>query len=272
MPNGQSGSEEGVSRDEAPRLVAERPKSAKGGLYRHRLSKYLRPVKIRSALRRRIFVRVLPRSVKLDERVRTEYVGTAYSGWPIPAGHVQRDWVVYCLGAGEEASFETELIRTVGCEVHSFDPTEASARHVNGLRNDRLHFHQYAIWSHDGMLPMYVAEAPEHSALSAANLQNTRQVLEMPCRTIQSIMTQLGHSHIDLLKYHVEGGEYEVFDPDDLRRWEVQVLIMSLFWTASPKRALRLIDSIIKQGYRPVASKGQSFTFIDERLIAHPHP
>jgi FkbM family methyltransferase len=212
-------------------------------------------------------MRVVPRSVKLDDGVPVEYLGTDYSGWAIPVNSVRADWVIYCLGAGNEVSFETELIRRTGCEVHSFDPTDASAEHVNSLKNGRLHFHQYAIWNYDGMLPMYVAETPGSSTLSGANLPRTRVTVERPCRTIDSIMQELGHEHIDLLKYHVEGGEYEIFDPDDLRRWEVKVLIMGLFWTTSPRRALSLVDAIVKLGYRPVASKSQSFTFLNEGML-----
>ena len=48
---------------------------------------------------------------------------------------------------------------------------------------------------------------------------------------------------------------------------EVQVLIMGLFWTASPKRAVSLVEDIVKRGYRPVAAKSQCFTFMDEHLL-----
>jgi FkbM family methyltransferase len=250
-----------------PRRRAGKPASSFEALRRLRLEKCLQPAKISCAIKRRRFMRVVPRSVELDQRVPVEYLGSDYSGWAIPADRVRSDWVIYCLGAGNEVSFETELIRRTGCEVHSFDPTDASAEHVNGLKNDRLHFYQYAIWNYDGMLPMYVAEARGNPTLSGANLPRTRVTVERPCRTIDSIMRELGHERIDLLKYHVEGGEYEVFDPDDLRRWKVQVLIMGLFWTASPKRALSLVDDIVKRGYRPVAAKSQSFTFMDEDLL-----
>ena len=260
-PSGAGGSPPG------DRRRGRRPETIFERLSHLPLEKCLQPAKVSSAIKRRRFMHVVPRSVHLDEGVPVEYLGSDYSGWAIPTDHVRPDWMIYCLGAGNEVSFETELIRRTGCEVYSFDPTDASAKHVNGLQNDRLHFYQYAIWNYDGMLPMYIAEAPGNSTLSGANLPKTRIAVKRPCRTIDSIMRELGHERIDLLKYHVEGGEYEVFDPDDLRRWKVQVLIMGLFWTASPKRALSLVEEIVKRGYRPVAVKSQSFTFIDESLL-----
>lgn len=226
------------------------------------LRELIRPAKLRNATRRRWFETTIERVVKLDTSVPVTYLGTPYGGWAVPVQIVRPDWVVYSLGAGLDVSFDLELIRRTGCEVHSFDPAPGAGAHVRGLGEPRLHFHELAIWNHDGTLDMFVAAAPGHVALSGANLQNTRMAVQRPCRTIPSIMDELGHETIDLLKFDVEGGEYDVFDPVMTRAWGVKVLILCMFHTAAPKRALAIVDQLRALGYAPVARKESSFTFV----------
>ncbi len=227
---------------------------------------YARPAKIRNAVRRRYFRRRLA-AVALDERLPMRWLGTEYGGWTIPAQLVEPDWVVYCLGAGVDVSFETELIRVGGCDVFSFDPTDSSAEHVAGLGEPKLHFRQVAIWSRDGTLQMYTSPMAASTTLSAANLDVGRTTVEVPCRSLQSLMQELGHDHIDLLKYHVEGSEYEIFDPRLLTELDVKVLGIRLFHSAPPHRALGLISDIVARGYAPVAHVGSAFTFLRSDLF-----
>jgi hypothetical protein len=89
-------------------------------------------------------------------------------------------------------------------------------------------------------------------------------------------MRELGHDHIDLLKYHVEGSEYEIFDPRMLTELDVKILAMRLFHTAPPRRALRLIADIRARGYALVAHEGSAFTFVRRdqyrpRFARRPH-
>lgn len=235
------------------------------------MREYARPAKLRNAVRRRYFGRRLD-GVVLDERLPVRWLGTEYGGWTMPVQLVEPDWVVYCLGAGVDVSFETELIRARGCDVFSFDPTDASAEHVAGLRQPRFHFRQVAIWSHDGMLQMYASPLKGSTTLSAANLDVGRTTVEVPCRSLQSLMHELGHDHIDLLKYHVEGSEYEIFDPGLLTELQVKVLGIRLFHTASPRRALGLISDIVARGYFPVAHVGSAFTFVRDDLFGAREP
>jgi FkbM family methyltransferase len=200
--------------------------------------------------------------------VPVQWLGTAYGGWFVPVHLVQPDWVVYCLGAGEDVSFETELIERARCEVFAFDPTDSSAAHIAGLDRPGLHFRQVAIWSHDGTLPMYRSPVPGNTTLSAANLDLGHSMVEVPCRSLQSLMRELGHDRIDLLKYHVEGSEYEIFEPSMLAAFEVKVLGIRLFHTAPARAALRLAGAITDRGYSPVARRGTGLTFVSSRLTA----
>jgi FkbM family methyltransferase len=225
-----------------------------------------RPAKIRNAVRRRAFKARLAHGVDLHQSVHVDWLGTAYGGWPIPLHLVEPDWTVYCLGAGMDVSFETELIHRAGCEVHTFDPGDESAAYVAGLGEPALHFDQVAIWREDGTLRMYQSPVCWPASLSAANLDLGTSTIEVPCRSIESLMREKGHDHIDLLRYHVEGSEYEIFDPKKLREWDVQILGMRFFHTAPAGRALELIKAIKREGYLPVAREVTGFTFIHKGL------
>jgi FkbM family methyltransferase len=225
-----------------------------------------RPAKVRNAVRRRAFKARIVRGVELDQRIHVEWLGTAYGGWPIPLHFVDPDWTVYCLGAGMDVSFETELINRTGCDVYTFDPGDESAEYVTGLNEPKLHFDKVAIWSEDGTLSMYQSPVCWPASLSASNLDLGETTIEVPCRSIESLMRENGHDHIDLLRYHVEGSEYEIFDPKMLREWDVQILGMRFFHTAPARRALELIKAIKAEGYLPVAREVTGFTFVHKGL------
>ena len=65
---------------------------------------------------------------------------------------------------------------------------------------------------------------PQGLALSSANLFETDQFIEVPARTLASLTRELGHPHIDLLKFDLEGAEYEVVPQLDLDALEVKAL------------------------------------------------
>ena len=223
---------------------------------------FLRPAKWSGALRRRAFVARLPRHVALEARADVEHVGSAYGGWPVPLGLLDERSVVYSVGAGEDISFDLGLIERRGCQVHSFDPTDGAARHIAASPHDGLAFHNLAIWTYDGTLRMHGAANPAHIALSAVNLQRTSRTTDVPCRSIESLRTELGHEHIDLIKLTVDGGEYELLPTLQLRRWGTRVLVVTFHHNRPPRAALRLIGALRVQGMVPVARRDTAFTFV----------
>jgi FkbM family methyltransferase len=207
---------------------------------------------------------VLPRIAHFERSVPVEFTGaTRYGGWFVPSGCVQRDWVVYSAGVGADVTFDTALIERYGCEVYAFDPTDGARAHLEQVAEPRIHFKQVAVWSEDGEIEMYKAATPSHFSVSAVNLQNTSETVTAPAHTIDSLMVELGHDHVDLLKLLIDGAEYEVLGAHKLRKWGVQVLITGLFHhDRSPFAANEFIRSIEAEGYALVASKVAGYTFL----------
>jgi FkbM family methyltransferase len=225
------------------------------------LGAYIRPAKWRNAVRRRLFAAALPRGIELHPRADIEHVGTPYGGWPVPLELLDRSSTVYSVGAGDDVSFDLGLIERFGCEVHSFDPTEGAARHVASQPEPRLRFHNVAVWTRTGTLTMYRAANPAHIALSAANLQGTRETVAVPCRSIESVRAELGHERIDLIKLTVDGGEYELLPSLPLRRWGTRVLIVAFHHNRPARAALSLVEALGGDGFAPVARRETALTF-----------
>jgi FkbM family methyltransferase len=228
-------------------------------------SAYLRPAKWRNAARRRIFEAVVPRRVQLRSGCATELLGSGYGGWPVPVSLLDQNSVAYSIGAGGDVSFDSELIRRTGCVVHSFDPAPEAKIHAEQQTSPNFFFHNVAIWTHSGEVEMFRAANPEHMALSAVNLQQTRSSVTVPCRTIDSIRTEMGHDRIDLIKLTMDGAEYEFVPHLDLSGWQTKVLVVNFQHNRPPRQAWDLIELLRNKGFEPVARRPPAgYTFVDE--------
>jgi hypothetical protein len=70
----------------------------------------------------------------------------------------------------------------------------------------------------------FVAADPTHVSHSIRNLQQTDSFITATCRSLPSLVEQLGHDHIDLLKLAVEAAEYDVLEPVLTQELTVQIL------------------------------------------------
>jgi FkbM family methyltransferase len=214
-------------------------------------------------VRRRALLWRLGRLAAPDPAWPTEYLGTGYGGWAVPRGVIGADWVCYCAGAGIDISFDLALAQRFGCQVVTLDPTdearENAARAAAG--EPRLRFEQVAVWSSDGELRMYHAADPSHRTLSADNLQRAETWTTVPARSLPSLMRELGHERIDLLKLDVEGAEYELLDQVASGALGVSVLCVEMHPTRGTGPAVEAFRALLAAGFRLVDRRGGDFTF-----------
>jgi len=233
--------------------VAGPSEHGRGVKARARLAKLMQPSKLLDSLRVRRFRRAFAK-LPVEAGWDVAYLGTPYGGWAVPEGVIDAGWVCYCVGAGGDISFEVELMERYGCEVVSFDPaTEAQALAEEAAAGHaRFTFMRVGIAEHDGTMRMWRASDPDHMALSSANLQRTTETVAVPVRSLSSVMVQLEHERIDLLKLALEGYEYELVPQLDLRALGVRVLDLELNQLVAPRRAAALVWHIRSQGYVPI--------------------
>jgi FkbM family methyltransferase len=229
----------------------------------------LRPSKVRSGVKRRWFERQVQR-IQVRDIDGLVDLGSSYGGWTLPGNLIEPSWTCYLVGAGGDVSVDLDLIRRYGVTVRSFD---AVADYVDRARKEAdgepgFSAHHAAIATQDGPIRMQVSHDPQSQSVSAARLYDSDRFIELPGRTLRSLMAELGDQRIDLLKLDIEGSEYEVLPTLDLPELGVKVFAIQLHHTGSVADARRLIARLSDQGYDPVACRSPvKLTFARRDLL-----
>lgn len=147
---------------------------------------------------------------RVEMRCPTERMGGEYGGYVMcPLGLTDQS-VVYSLGVGEDISFDLDLIERLSARVHAFDPTPRAADWLSQQDPpDRFAFHPYGIAARDGVATFRAPADPAHISHVLVEGGGHGE-LQWPIRRLSSVMAELGHDRIDLLKMDIEGAEYEV--------------------------------------------------------------
>jgi FkbM family methyltransferase len=163
--------------------------------------------------------------------------------------------LVYSFGLGEDVSFDLALIERFAAEVWGFDPTPRS---IAWLRAQVLpaafHLVEQGIAARDGALRFYEPQNPAHISHSLVNHGRTsKSFVEVEVRRLDTLLRDLGHPRLDVLKLDVEGAEYEVLD--DLlagphRPTQLLVEFHHHLDAFPLSRTRRAIDALAGAGYR----------------------
>ena len=100
---------------------------------------------------------------------------------------------------------------------------------------------------------MFFAPASaEHVSHSIVNLQRTNDSITAQCRSLRSLMRELGHARVDLLKLDVEGAEYQVLEPVFSGELECRVLCIDFHKVESLRHMVDSVNRLRNLGYVPV--------------------
>lgn len=159
--------------------------------------------------------------------------GTEYGGFYLPNNFEIENSIIYSFGIGEDLSFSEAIIEAGGV-VYTFDPTPKAIKYVEDHKlfsNANFHFCPYGLSDKDGKECFYLPKRDDWVSASVIQHHNVdnEKVIEVEMRTLRSIMQELGHDHIDILKMDIEGSEFKVavnlMDPD-LKPIDFQVCLM----------------------------------------------
>lgn len=200
-------------------------------------------------------VRVKPRG----DMVR---LGTDYGGWWVPASLIDKESICYLVGLGEDASLDLALTEEYGCNVWSMDPTPRSVAYAGTIDDRRFHFLPIGIWSSETALRFYAPQDPAHVSHSIVNAQGTTTYFEAECKTLRTVMADLGHDRIDLLKMNIEGAETEVIADMLANGPAARVLLVAFEAAGGTIQDMRGVRTLTSRGYVPVATQGHSITFV----------
>ena len=228
-----------------------------------------RPKKGHSALTRRWFEYQLGR-VPVSERGNPKDFGTPYGGWMMPADVLQPGWTCYCVGAGGDISFDLELARGYQATVFIVEPVEAYVRQAEAMiRNvPGVAVCHAALASTDGLIRIQRTHNSVSQSVSSANLYDAAHYLEVPGRSLASLMAERGDQSIDLFKLDIEGGEYGLLPQLDLRALGVKVFATQLHRNGSVHDAREVIGQLRSAGFELVARRPTiKLTFVRQDLL-----
>ncbi len=213
-------------------------------------------------------IKLLPHIARLmlrprgrDDLVR---LGGGGGSWVVPQRLFDANSICYCVGVGEDVSFDLELIERFGCQVYAFDPTPKAIAHVrqNCAAQPHFHFEPVGVWKDDCIMKFFVPRNPQHASYSIANLQQTDEFVEAPCKRLSTLMREHGHTRIDLLKIDVEGAEYDVIDSMLAERIRPRVFCLEFDQPAPFARTKAAVRRLVGAGFQLVHIQGWNYTFV----------
>lgn len=151
--------------------------------------------------------------VRTEAERRTVRCGSEYGGWNVAIDEIPGEPVVYSFGIGEDISFDLALMdHRPAATIHAFDPTPRS---IEWLGHQALpqafQAHEFGLAAFDGDVDFFAPRNPTHVSHSIlVGATGTGIATKVPVRRLQTIMDELGHARIDVLKMDIEGAEYEV--------------------------------------------------------------
>lgn len=202
-------------------------------------------------------------------------LGSDYGGWVVSLDGIMKDSVVYSFGIGDDVSFDLELVNRCNLILHAFDPTPKSTEWVNKnkllLTHSNFVFHEYGLSDVDGEINFRAIKPGGMNytvMMDSATAKGTHASL--PCKRLQTIMRELGHEKIDILKLDIEGSEYRAIeDMAACNIRPVQFLVEFHHWfqgvgVSKTKRALKRLREM---GYKlySVSDSGHECSFILNR-------
>lgn len=204
--------------------------------------------------------------------------GTEYGGFYLPKNFVNENCVVYSFGIGGDLSFSEAVIEEGGV-VYAFDPTPKSIGFVENHKlfsNPNFHFFPYGLSDKDGKEKFYLPIRSDWVSASVISHQyvDDNNMIEVEMRTLRSIMKELNHKHIDILKMDIEGSEFKVIEDlmnSTLGVIEFKCCLMETHERFFPKKereyAYKLYSIMNKNGYYDFYGTDKEPTFIKYKYL-----
>lgn len=215
----------------------------------------------------------LPFLAKLQRgELELQRLGTDYGGWTVPVNLLNERSICYCVGVGIDASFDFVLVDMFGCKLFSFDPTPKAIDYMAHQKydHDRLKFLPVGIWDKNTKLRFFAPAHPDQTSHSVYDLHGSGKYFVAECRTLSSIMQQLGHEHIDLLKLDIEGAWRKVIQNIVDEQIRISILCVELDSPTSLRRVLWVIRTLQSIGFALAHFKKDNYLFVQETLLSRP--
>lgn len=170
-------------------------------------------------------------------------VGTNYGGKYITnIMNLNEDSICYCVGCGEDISFDLYLSHKYNSNLYLIDPTQRSKVHYDEIKKyynsemsnknfsgdiqkdyeenisklnpnfDKIKYLDVGLWNTRDKCKFYKPKDKKYVSMSLIEGYKSDEYEEIVVNTIKNIMVEKSHTRIDLLKLSVEGAEIEIIN------------------------------------------------------------
>lgn len=193
--------------------------------------------------------------------------------WTICPEQLDSNAVVYSFGVGTDISFDRALIESFGVSVHAFDPTPTAKDWLSTQTLPaEFYIHDFGVADFDGVQEFHPPRRTTSSHYTPVKRyrhgdEDTSQV-QGEVRCLRTIMEDLRHQRIDLIKMDIEGGEYAVID-DMLKRsvpvGQLAVEFHHNYATISFDQTLHAAQRLREHGFRilHISPRTYEITFVN---------
>ena len=180
-------------------------------------------------------------------------IGSQRHPYFIPEKLLHADSICYCIGAGEDISFDTELKVVYDCRVVILDPTPYGIDHFEKLKDyagrgirlvldeghmvpftyritaqqlDAIQFVPLGVWTEKTVLTFHDPQMENYASYSVCLFTDSDKVIHAPVDRLGDIMRELGHGQLDLVKIEIEGAEYAVVDTIIEDKLDIKLIVV----------------------------------------------
>ncbi len=175
-------------------------------------------------------------------------------GWNCLPALLNKDSIIYCIGCGENIKFDLDLQQQLGCLIYAFDPTPKSLAYMRGLNLPATYkISDYGLADFDGTTQFNPPVDESHvSHTIGARPATAHRAITVQMRRLSTIMAELKHTSVDLLKIDIEGAEYGVINDiinSGVRPTQLLVEFHHFMDNWSVDHTLKAIISLSNAGY-----------------------
>lgn len=223
--------------------------------------------------------------------------GTEYGGFYYPGNleGLNNESIIYCVGAGEDITHDIEIAHKLKSNVYIFDPTPRAIDHVkyvidvldnkkepisdkrygggdpnywniimnNKINSNKIVLKKYGLYTNNEVLKFYKQSNPDYISHSLDENMFGKEFIEVPVKNLKTIMKELNHDHIDLLKIDIEGVENEVLE--QMMDENIFPIYLSVDFDSiklSEEKCNNTINRLISRGYKILKISGQDISFM----------
>lgn len=197
-----------------------------------------------------------------------ETIGGPNDFWTVLTGSFSSK-VIYSGGVGKDIGFELKMIERFGCDVFCFDPSPTGIDTIRSLSHPppQLHFFPYGLSNEDH--PAVLFSLPlnpfEGSFSIPQSYKSPEKEVTFECKKVSTLMRELGHTQLDILKIDIEGFEYGVIEDVLSNKLNIDQICVEFhdFYDNIPRsRTRETISKLKRNGYALVHKTGSDYLFV----------